>query len=483
MQFLAYPVTKLSQHIAIAQSTHIINRIYPSQPSCRSSHRVFALPSDQSNDDSIATSTAPSSPPPRVGRLFSNLGPDRNHEPGSVLGAATLVAGTAVGAGILALPAVCAPAGFAASAAALTAAAGFSIFTGLLVAEVCVNTMCELGSGSGVSLGSMSRRTLGDGGATIVSLTYGLLHYSLLVAYIAKAGETVSTATGFPQPLADIGFTLAMGTLCYASRPNQLDTANSFLVGGVVATFLGLLITAAPGVHFEALTTAHWDEIPAALPVIALAFVFQNVAPVICSSLEGDIVKIRTAIVAGVGVPLVMFLLWDAAVLGSASVNTTIETLGIATTEIAATATTTTAIDPLAAVRGSGPAASILVDGFSLLAVATSFIGFVLGLSEFVAEALGLPVGSGKAIPYAVTLVPPLGLALAFPGLFFKALDFAGTYGVLVLFGLVPVAMVWSERYGESDTLSSREVAPGGKGALVMAGAAAAGVIANQLLF
>lgn len=469
---LAYQVVKLPQQIATSQGSRIsTNLSQQNQPRFRWFKRIPALPSDQSNDNGGIVPSAALS-----GRLFSNLGLDKKHEPGSVLGAATLVAGTAVGAGILALPAVCAPAGFTASGVTLTAAAGFSMFTGLLVAEVCVNTMCELGSGSGVSLGSMARRTLGDGGAAAVSITYGLLHYSLLVAYIAKAGETVSTATGFPQPLADVGFTLLMGTLCYAARPNQLDIANSILVGGVLATFLGLLITAAPGINFDALSTSHWDEIPAALPVIALAFVFQNVVPVICSSLEGDVMKIRSAIVAGVGVPLAMFLLWDAAVLGSVSVNA----LDALETTVAATAAT---VDPLAAVRSSGPIASLLVDGFSLLAVATSFIGFVLGLSEFIAEALGLPVGTGKAIPYAVTLIPPLGLALAFPGLFFKALDFAGTYGVLVLFGLVPVAMVWSERYGESDTLSSREVAPGGKGALVVVGAAAAGVIANQLLF
>jgi tyrosine-specific transport protein len=483
MQLLAYPVAKLPQHVATSQYRlylHLNNHRF------RSFQRISALPSESPiNDDD--TDNVIAAPP---GRLFSNLSPDRKHEPGSVFGAATLVAGTAVGAGILALPAVCAPSGFAASSVALTGAAGFSIFTGLLVAEVCVNTMCELGSGSGVSLGSMARRTLGDGGAIAVSLTYALLHYSLLVAYIAKAGETVNAATGFSQPLAEVGFTVLMGSLCYATRPNQLDIANSILVGGVLATFLGLLITAAPGVDVHALTAAHWEEIPHILPVLSLACVFQNCVPIITSSLEGDIGKIRTAIVAGVGVPFFMFLSWNAVVLGNVSdvVETTdlVNTLETTTIEAAtaAAAATAVAIDPLAAVRSSGPAASLLVDGFSLLAVATSFIGFVLGLTEFVAEALGLKsVGTGKAIPYTVTLIPPLGLALAFPGLFFKALDFAGTYGVLVLFGLVPVAMVWSERYGESDTLSSREVAPGGKGALVVAGAAAAGVIANQLLF
>ena len=51
----------------------------------------------------------------------------------------------------------------------------------------------------------------------------------------------------------------------------------------------------------------------------------------------------------------------------------------------------------------------------------------------------------------------------------------------LVLFGLVPVAMVWSEREGET-TLSKIRVAPGGRGVLVVAGTVASGVIVDQLL-
>ena len=50
-------------------------------------------------------------------------------------------------------------------------------------------------------------------------------------------------------------------------------------------------------------------------------------------------------------------------------------------------------------------------------------------------------------MPYVLATGAPFLLALAFPALFFSALDFAGCYGVLTLFGLLPVAMAWSERY------------------------------------
>jgi len=289
-------------------------------------------------------------------------------------------------------------------------------------------------------------------------------------ADIAKAGETLHTATGAPTPLADVGFAAALGALCYCARPSQLDAANSVLVAAVGATFLGLMVYVVPGVDPGYLRDAHWGQVPPALPIIALTFVFQNVVPVIASSLEGDISKIRAAILLGVAVPWAMFMAWTAAILGST---------GGSAPDLNAVAAVA---DPLLAVRASGPLAGALVDAFSLFAVATSFIGFVLGLTEFVAEALQLPVGSGKAVPYAATLLPPLALALTFPDLFFRALDFAGTYGVLVLFGLVPAAMVWSERYA-GTTLSSLKVAPEGRAVLIGTAATAGLIIGDQLLF
>lgn len=42
---------------------------------------------------------------------------------------------------------------------------------------------------------------------------------------------------------------------------------------------------------------------------------------------------------------------------------------------------------------------------------------------------LKLPAGQNSPQPYLLTLIPPLILSLLDPEIFFKALDFAGTYG------------------------------------------------------
>ena len=98
-------------------------------------------------------------------------------------------------------------------------------------------------------------------------------------------------------------------------------------------------------------------------------------AQVVCSSLEGDPTRVRQALVSGVALPWAMFMAWEAAVLGASGGG-------------AAGGGAGGGGDPLAALRGSGPLVGGLIDAFSLLAIATSYIGFVLGLTEFIADAL-----------------------------------------------------------------------------------------------
>jgi len=47
-----------------------------------------------------------------------------------------------------------------------------------------------------------------------------------------------------------------------------------------------LLGLASGGMETRALSRANWAAVPATLPVLSLAFVYQNVVPVIASNLE-----------------------------------------------------------------------------------------------------------------------------------------------------------------------------------------------------
>ena len=88
----------------------------------------------------------PLTAPPRRQRLstpkFSAA--EADEAPGTVIGSAALVAGTTVGAGILALPAKTLAAGLAPTATLLVGGWVFMAATGLLIAEVDLNTACVL---------------------------------------------------------------------------------------------------------------------------------------------------------------------------------------------------------------------------------------------------------------------------------------------------------------------------------------------------
>ena len=69
-------------------------------------------------------------------------------------------------------------------------------------------------------------------------------------------------------------------------RASCVRTSDELHLPQVVASFLALLGRAAGGADPGALAVADWGSVPGTLPTIALAFVFQNVVPVIASSLE-----------------------------------------------------------------------------------------------------------------------------------------------------------------------------------------------------
>ena len=70
--------------------------------------------------------------------------------------------------------------------------------------------------------------------------------------------------------------------------------------------------------------------------------------------------------------------------------------------------------------------------------------------------------------------------SLLFRDIFFRALDIAGTYGVLVLFGLIPAAMAWRERH-DQEMMSLVRIMPGGRPLLLGLGGLAGAVICNEI--
>ncbi|RCJ17325.1 tyrosine transporter [Nostoc minutum NIES-26] len=394
------------------------------------------------------------------------------------MGSTALVVGTTVGAGILALPAVTLPSGVLPSTVLLIAVWSYALVSALLIAEASLNAMRLEGRAS-VGLLAMVENTLGFVGSRIAGGAYLFLHYALLVAYITQGGEILVSVlvkwgiqNVLPTWVGTMTFTLLFGGMMYLGREKFVEKLNSAFVAIVIASFLGLLLLGVGQVKSVQLSFQDWSALGGAASVMFVALFYHNVVPVVVTQLEGDRRKIRQSIVIGSLIPLIMFLAWNAVVLGSIS------------PDVIQVADSKTVFDPLQVLRagGAGEWLGVLVSIFSEFAIATSFIGFVYGLLDFFKDiSLVTKDESSSRLPlYSLVLLPSVSVGIINPNIFLTALDYVGTFSISVLGGIIPALMTWRQRQHLNSM--SQPLVPGGKVTLVVMIAVALAIVMKQIL-
>ncbi|MEH1796078.1 amino acid permease [Nostoc sp.] len=420
-----------------------------------------------------------------VTQLFSHLefdGKKLSHQPGSVLGSTALIAGTTVGAGILALPAVTLPSGIVPSTSGLIAVWLYALVSGLLVADVTLNTMRTEGRAS-IGFMGVVEKILGKLGARLTGGAYLFMHYALLVAYITEGGEILAYAAAkiggvqiLPTWVGTTTFTLLFGGIMYLGREKFIEKLNSAFVGIVIVSFLGLLFLASRHIQSAQLLFQNWSALGSAISVMSVALFFQNVVPLVVTQLEGDARKIRQSILMGSVIPLIMFLAWNVVILGSVTPDM-----------LHGTADGRTVLDPLQILRagGAGEWLGVLVSIFSEFAIATSFIGFVYGLLDLFKDIFSITQGkfSSRLPLYSLVLFPPMTLGTLNPSIFFTALDYTGTFSISVLGGIIPALMSWKQGQAQEKSDSTNQpLVPGGKVTLIVMIGVALAMMGRQIL-
>ncbi|KDP45099.1 hypothetical protein JCGZ_18541 [Jatropha curcas] len=347
---------------------------------------------------------------------------------GSIVGAIALIIGTTIGSGILALPQKASSA----------------------------KKKEEKGELDVISIRTMAQETLGDWGGNLATMTccFFTAIFSLLISF----GGTAAT-----------------------------DQVNQWLTASMIGLLLAIEVVAVVFGGWSGFEgSGDWGKVPSTIPVIIFSLVYHDLAPVLCAYLGGDLPRLRTSVLLGSLVPMLILLVWDAIALGLS-------------------AHTDQVVDPvelLMSVRWSG--VSYLVEAFSLLAVGTSLIGTLLGFSEFFKEQLknlssttqislqepnkvfGLRNwwGRNKISLTAMTIViaPTLLVSTTVPDAFSAATDFAGGYCMTMLYGVLPPAMAWAMHDRELREDNSEKVLSRARPALVGLGVFACGIVVEQIL-
>lgn len=348
-----------------------------------------------------------------------------------MFGGILLVAGTSIGAGMLALPVISGFGGFFPSLWLLAFCWLFLFTTAFLLLEVNLATPGE------PNMISMTGRTLGMWGKGLCWVTYLLLLYSLLAAYLSGASplvlEMVAGSTGVHLPAWSGPLILLMlfGVFVYLGT-RLVDWVNRILMIGLVLTYFILLAFLPEHVEFSLLKHSDPRAVWIALPLLFTSYGFHIVIPSLTTYMEHDRKKLIWTILIGSAIPFLVYVVWEFLVLGIVPLS------GL----ISAWETGQSSATPLVTILGGRWLASA-IQGFSFFAILTSFLGVSLSLSDFLADGLKMKRYTwGREFSCLLTFVPPLIFVYAYQRGFILALHFAGIF-VAILLCILPALMAW----------------------------------------
>lgn len=362
-----------------------------------------------------------------------------------------LVAGTAIGAGMLALPVATAEGGFFPALVMYLICWFFMAATGLLMLEVC------LWMPKDANLVSMSYHLLGIRGKMISWVLYLFLFYCLTIAYVAGGGGFI-TALSHGSLTPKIGilvFTLLFAPLVYLGT-KAVDKANMILMIGLIVSYFAFVVLGYKHVNVDLLAHQNWPVALFALPIIFTSFSYQGIIPSLTTYLHSHAKAVRLSIIIGTAIPLLIYIIWECLILG-------IVPLEGASGLLSAKQQGQNAVFSLREYVTS-PWVYGIGQAFAFFALTTSFLGVTLGLVDFLSDGLKVAkIGLKKIALCLAVFFPPIVIACSNPGVFLSALTYAGGIGCALLLGLMPVLMVWVGRYKKGYGIKHAQIGGGKK--------------------
>ena len=357
------------------------------------------------------------------------------------VGSTLLVAGTMIGAGMLAMPLTSAGIGFGFTLVLLLGLWALLTFSALLFVELYQTAESDAG------IGTLAEQYFGKAGRIIATAVLIIFLYALIAAYISGGGSLLKDLLpeSFGDKVSILLFTVIFGSFIVIGT-HSVDKINRVLFFVMLAAFTVVLSLMLPAIKFDNLMATPIDNalIISASPVFFTAFGFHGSIPSLNKYLDGNVKALRISILAGSAITLCAYILWQMSTHGLLTQNEFLQILK-------EDATLNGLVKATLAITGSNMIAGA-VKLFSTLALVTSFLGVGLGLLECIEDLLkrSFNVTAGRISLGLLTFIPPLVFALFYPEGFILALGYAGQ--MFAFYAVVlPVSLVWKARRTHTD--------------------------------
>lgn len=341
-----------------------------------------------------------------------------------------IIAGTAIGAGMLANPTATAGVWFIGSILLLAYTWFCMTTSGLMILEA------NLHYPTGASFDTIVKDLLGNGWNMINGLSVAFVLYILTYAYITSGGgitqNLLNQVFSSSENMVDIGrssgsliFCIVLAAFVWLST-KAVDRFTTVLITAMVVAFFlstsDLISSVKTEVLFNQIAQADQQYLPyilTALPVCLVSFGFHGNVPSLVKYYDRDGKRVMKSIFLGTTIALVIYILWQLAVQGNlprAEFAPVIKKGG----DIAALLSALSQYIQTDYI-------SVILNFFAYMAIASSFLGVSLGLFDYISDLFKLDdslLGRTKAA--LITFLPPLLLSLQFPYGFVIAIGYAG---------------------------------------------------------
>ncbi|MCB1108383.1 MAG: tyrosine transporter [Chlamydiia bacterium] len=350
------------------------------------------------------------------------------------LGGIFLVSGTAIGAGMLALPVMTSVMGFIPSMVLFLVCWICMLITAFFFLDVNLSVRGE------PNLISMAHRTLGTWGKVVSWIFYLLLLYSLIAAYIAGSGplflNAIQSLTGYMPPnwVGSFMLPLVFGGFIYFGTEG-VDVINRILMFGLIISYIVLAGFIPSRIDQHLLLHTDWKLVAFGVPLAITSFGYHVIIPTLSTYMDHNRKRLKRVIIIGSTLPLLFYVVWQVLVLGVVPLEGPHGLLAALKHGEASTV-------PLSYVI-QNPLLAKTAQFFSFFAITTSFLGLAISLSDFLVDGLKIKKNwEGKLLAIGLTFTPPLVFVFTYRRGFIVALEYAGAF-VAVLLLFLPAVMAW----------------------------------------
>lgn len=336
-----------------------------------------------------------------------------------VMGAALLLAGTAIGSGMISLPMVLARFGIIGTCAIMLAFSVLIYLTAIIRADINLNTNNAASSlrEAGNMLGTPFIGSLGDA-------MLKLLAFALMTAYMTGGASIINSLVGHSMsPTLSLCFVTTLVAAIFFFASDSIVRINKVLFSGLFTMLISLMailcwqtpIKVIPQ-QLDSVTLNEWATL---IPVIFTSFGFHTVTHIVAKLCNSDRALVRKACLIGTAIPTVVYICWTVAIL-----------LVVANTDSAffslmleGKATEVGELVRVLSNAASSEKIQTVVWIVSALAILTSILGVGFSLWDSVRREWKAP----KLLSVVVVAVLPAIVSIVTPNAFITVLNVAGS--------------------------------------------------------